>query len=222
MTGLTPQYLRDPIPPPRSHLYGTSSTNDLHPMRCKTQRFQNSFYPNAVNCWNDIGPDIRKLDTLNSFKSTLNGIIRPKCRSIFNIHSPDLKYLYQLRGGLSQLSAHKFRHKFRHTFENVPSPTCLCSTGAETTEHFLLYCPIFNTHRKRLMEIVNPIIFKIMTKRLHEPQHEQHDPTRPNTKTTRPNTKTTRPNTKATPAYTSQHEPTRPKHEPTRPNTDMY
>ena len=157
MTGLTPQYLRDPIPPPRSHLYGTSSTNDLHPMRCKTQRFQNSFYPDAVNCWNDIGPDIRKLDTLNSFKSTLNGIIRPKCKSIFNIHSLDLKYLYQLRGGLSQLSAHKFRHKF----ENIPSPTCLCSTGAETTEHFLLYCPIFNTHRKRLMETVNPIIFKL-------------------------------------------------------------
>ena len=119
MTGLTPQYLRDPVPPQRSHLYGTSSTNDLHPMRCKTQRFQNSFYPNAVNCWNDIGPDIRKLDTLNRFKSTLNGIIRPTCKSIFNIHSSNLKYLFQLRGGLSPLNAHKFRHKFEHTKFNM-------------------------------------------------------------------------------------------------------
>ena len=41
---LTPQYLRDPIPSPRSHLYGTSNTNDLHPMHCRTQRFQNSFF----------------------------------------------------------------------------------------------------------------------------------------------------------------------------------
>ena len=157
MTGLTPQYLRDPVPPQRSHLYGTSSTNDLHPMRCKTQRFQNSFYPNAVNCWNDIGPDIRKLDTLNRFKSTLNGIIRPTCKSIFNIHSSNLKYLFQLRGGLSPLNAHKFRHKF----ENTPSPTCSCGTGAETTEHFLLSCPIFSTHRQRLMETVNPIVLKL-------------------------------------------------------------
>ena len=123
MTGLTPQYLRDPVPPPRSHLYGTSSTNDLHPMRCRTQRFQNSFYPDAVNCWNEIGPDIRKLDTLKSFKSNLTGIIKPN--------------------------------------EDTPNASCLCSTGAETTDHFLLFCPIFKAHREKLMDTVNPIVSRL-------------------------------------------------------------
>ena len=75
---LTPQYLRDPVPSPRSHLYGTSNTNDLHPMYCRTQRFQNSFIPDAVKCWNNIGPEIRKIDSLSCFKSTLTQIIKPK------------------------------------------------------------------------------------------------------------------------------------------------
>ena len=157
MNELIPQYLVDPVPAPRSHLYGTSTTNDLHPMRCRTQRFQNSFYPNAVNCWNDIGPDIRKLETPKCFKSTLTKIIKPEKRSIFNIHSPQLKYLYQLRGGLSPLKAHKCRHKFSDT----PNPTCLCSSGVESTEHFLLRCPIFNAHRQTLLETINPIIAKL-------------------------------------------------------------
>ena len=111
--------------------------------------------PDAVNCWNDIGPDIRKLDRLNYFKSTPTRIIKPKKKSIFN--SPSLKHLYQLRGGLSPLKAHKFRHNFVDT----PSSTCLCGITAESTEHFLLHCPIFNAHRQKLFEVVNPIIAKL-------------------------------------------------------------
>ena len=157
MTGLTPQYLRDPVPSARHHLYGTSNTNDLHPMRFRTQRFQNSFYPNAVNCWNDIGPEIRKLDTLKSFKAKVRGIIKPEGKNVFNIHSSNLKYLFQLRAGLSPLKAHKFKHNFNDT----PSASCPCSTGDETTEHFLLSCPLFKTHREKLMETIDPLISKL-------------------------------------------------------------
>ena len=116
----------------------------------------------ALSC--NLYADIRrKHNVLNSTEISCmldndrHGIIRPACKSIFNIHSSNLKYLFQLRGGLSPLNAHKFRHKF----ENTPSPTCSCATGAETTEHFLLSCPIFSTHRQRLMETVNPIVLKL-------------------------------------------------------------
>ena len=87
-------------------------------MRCKTQRFQNSFYPDAVKCWNNIGPEIRKLNTLNSFKAKLNGIIKPECKSVFKIHNSHLRYLFQLRLGLSQLKDHKFKHKFKYKFKH--------------------------------------------------------------------------------------------------------
>lgn len=97
MNGLTPQYLLDPVPPEKNtHLYGTSCTNNLHPMMCRAQRFKIYFYPNAVVCWNNIGPEIRNLSTLTFFRSKL-------IRIIFNIHNHDLKYLYQLRVELSAL-----------------------------------------------------------------------------------------------------------------------
>ena len=149
--------MRDPVPSHRSHLYGTSNTNDLHPVRCRTQRFQNSFFPDAVKCWNNIGPDIRKLESLSSFKSTLTKIIKPKKKSTFNVHKSSLKFLYQLRGGLSSLKAHKFRHKF----DDTPNPFCSCGTEVESTRHFLLHCPIFNTHRNKLFEDINPIVRKL-------------------------------------------------------------
>ena len=92
---------------------------------------------------------------LNStFKTSLTGMIVPEEKSIFNILSQDLKYLYQLRVGLSPLKAHKYRHNFLDT----PSDTCMCTLGPESTIHYLLYCPFFNAHRNELMKIVRPIL----------------------------------------------------------------
>ena len=65
-----------------------------------------------------------------------------------------MKYLYQLRGGLSSLKA----HKFRHNFDDTPNPTCPCGTAAESTQHFFFHCPIFDTHRDKLLEDINPFI----------------------------------------------------------------
>ena len=154
MHGLTPQYLVDPVPPLRRHLYGTSIRNELHPMRWETRRFKNSFYPDTVNSWNDIGPDLRQTDKISAFKSALTGMIVPEEKSIFKIRHKDLRYLYQLRVGLSPLRAHKFRHNFRDTSNEM----CTCQSGIESTSHFLLYCPLFNDQREVLKDAVQPII----------------------------------------------------------------
>ena len=84
-------------------------------------------------------------------------IIKPEKKSTFNIHSPNLRHLFQLRGGLSALKAHKYRHKFKDT----PSDACICGNGSESTVHFLLLCPLFNTFRKSLLETINPIITQL-------------------------------------------------------------
>ena len=48
MNGLTPQYLLDPIPMPRRHLFGRRITNDLYQFSWKNKRFLHSFYPDSV------------------------------------------------------------------------------------------------------------------------------------------------------------------------------
>ena len=73
------------------------------------------------------------------------------------MHEPDgIRHIFQLRVGLSPLRAHKKHHKFADT----PDDGCRCGTGIETTEHFLVNCPLFKTQRESLFSYVNPIISK--------------------------------------------------------------
>ena len=48
--------------------------------------------------------------------------------------------------------------KKRHNFIDTPNDECSCGTGKETTEHFLLKCPLFTDHRQTLLSMVNPKI----------------------------------------------------------------
>ena len=158
MNGLTPKYLLHPIPMPRRHLFGRHITNDLYKVNCRNKRFLNSFYPDSINCWNELDPDTRKIETLSRFKSAILKTIKPQKRSIFRIHDPTgIRYIYQLRVGLSPLKHHKKRHRFLDT----PNDTCLCGTGIETTDHFLVACPLFRMQRDRLLSVVTPIISKL-------------------------------------------------------------
>ena len=59
-----------------------------------------------------------------------------------------------LRVGLSKLRHHKKRHNFLDT----PSDTCLCKNGVEDTDHYLMYCPFYNTYRADLKSKVSAVI----------------------------------------------------------------
>ena len=108
MNGHTPQYLVDPIPKPRRHLFGRHYTNDLYKIHCRTKRFLSSFYPDSIKCWNELGPEMRQSESISGFKQKILKIIQPAKQSIFKIHDPHgIKYIYQLRVGLSPLRYHK-------------------------------------------------------------------------------------------------------------------
>ena len=81
---------------------------------------------------------------------------RPVGKSVLGIHDPSLRYLFQLRLGLSSLRSHKVRYGFADT----PSKFCLCRRGAEDTRHFLLLCPFYNSKRDALKKSVNEILVK--------------------------------------------------------------
>ena len=158
MNGLTPQYLLDPIPMPRRHLFGRYATNDLYQFSCRNLRFLRSFYPDSVIAWNNLDPDTRKIETISQFKSKLLALIKPNCRSIFNLHDPEgVKHIYQLRVGLSPLNHHKKNHNFKDT----PIDICRCGNGIESTEHFLLNCLLYTNARKGFFTSINSLTTKI-------------------------------------------------------------
>ena len=115
------------------------------------------FFPDAISVWNNIISNFEYLPTFGRVKSHLIPLFRPKLRSIFDLHdSIYLRHLFQLRVGLSYLRYHKLRHNYADT----PSDICICQRGFEDTSHFLLFCPLYITHREILTARVNEILRK--------------------------------------------------------------
>ena len=76
-------------------------------------------------------------------------------KGLFNIHDPNgIKWIFQLRVGLSPLKSHKKSHGFKDTENDL----CDCLLNVESTEHFLLKCPNYLEHRRKLFETVNQIL----------------------------------------------------------------
>ena len=151
--GKTPKYLRDCLPPNRNVVLNLP--NVFQEFRTRTDRYAGSFFPNAITLWNNFISSFPNFPTFLELKNHLISLFRPKSNSIFGIHDPiSLRYLFQLRVGLSKLRHHKKRHNFLDT----PSDTCLCKTGVEDTDHYFIHCPFYNTHRVDLKSKVSTII----------------------------------------------------------------
>ena len=84
----TPEYLKSPIPPPKTHLYGNRSDNVLRGIFCGTNRYKKSFYPHSIQAWNDIGPDLRQAVSLSVFKTNILKLIRPPKNDTFGVYDP--------------------------------------------------------------------------------------------------------------------------------------
>ena len=148
---LTPSYLYDKLPQTRRPFL----ENVFREIKFKTNRYGNSFYPNAISLWNIIITHFDHFPTRNTLKEHITSLIRPSIKGIINIHDPEgLRYLFQLRVGLSPLRCHKKRHNFVDT----PSDICLCNKGIESTSHFLLSCLLYDIPRVALVNSVNEVL----------------------------------------------------------------
>ena len=60
-----------------------------------------------------------------------------------------------MRVNFSDLKAHRFKHRF-----NCDSPECNCDTGEESTEHYLILCPLFSVQRRNLLNDLTAILIE--------------------------------------------------------------
>ena len=113
------------------------------------------FSPDSIKCWNIAGVDNNSIASIATFKKSIINLIRPSVKSTFGIHDPvGLKFLYQLRVGLSPLKCHKKQHNFIDTLID----RCDCRCAPETSTHFLLYCDLHMGHRITLLSSVSNIL----------------------------------------------------------------
>ena len=149
VNGLTPKYLTP-------HITVSSSlrnkSNLLNNISVRTKRYKKTFYPSCIFSWNQILSFKQRIATNTAqFKAGLIVKVKPKKTDNFGVcFKNDLKYLYQLRVGLSALKMHKFSHNFTDT----ESVQCPFNDGNEDNFHFLLECKKFFNQRKILFNSV--------------------------------------------------------------------
>ena len=81
-------------------------------------------------------------------------LVRPTKKSIFGVHDIEgVRLLTRLRVQFCDLCEHRFRHRFHGS-----NPMCLCQTGIEDNEHFLLHCPRDINYRRDLLDCVSNIV----------------------------------------------------------------
>ena len=123
-------------------------------------RVKHKYFPSAVLEWNELDSFIWNSETFILFKKLILEFIRPKAKSIFNIHNPmDIKYLTRWRLGFSHLKEHKFKHNSQDSVDSF------CSFGIETesTKHFLRHYANFSVQRKALFDKLTELNIDVLT-----------------------------------------------------------
>ena len=114
-----PCYLKNKLPRFRRPLYSQNNINTFHGIRCKTDRYMNSFFPNGINSWNNVISYFNNIPSVDIFKKTFYLLFAQRKKSIFGIHEPfGLRNLFQVRVGLSSLRYDKIRHNFIDTLSD--------------------------------------------------------------------------------------------------------
>ena len=162
----TPSFLKDKLPRHRRPLYSQNNNlNTFHEIRCRSSRYMGSFSPDAITAWNNVITHFENIPSINRPHFILDSSEK---KNIFSIHDPlGLRYLLQLRVGLSFLRY----HKKCHNFIDIPSDICLCNHRIEDTNHFLFLCPFFALHRATLASSVIQILQKYNLNHLGNQSH---------------------------------------------------
>ena len=152
---LTPEYLRENLPRIRDPTPRNNNLTLYNEFSCKSMRYQNSFFPDSVKSWNNVGVDFSISPTIGHFKKNIYDLIRPHPKSVYGIHDPlGLKYLFQVRVGLSALKCHKKKHNFIDT----PNDWCECRASPEDVDHFLFSCHLHALPRIDLCSSVSNLL----------------------------------------------------------------
>ena len=82
--------------------------NVFQEFQCRTNRYSYSYFPNATSIWNKMISDFEHMPSFEELKNHLIILFRPSMKSTFGIHDPlHLRFIFQLRVGLSPLKSHK-------------------------------------------------------------------------------------------------------------------
>ena len=150
------------MPVLRIAVQNTRSTEPYIPFKFQNQQFSKSFFPHMTNLYNALSPTLRNCD-ISDFKTELKAKLKPTKNKHFNrgVSKFSNSLHTQLRVGRSYLAAHGFSIGLNN------SDKCAC-LKQETTEHFLISCPIYTNQRTKMFNEISLLLPKFSRLTLKE------------------------------------------------------
>jgi len=153
-----PDYVTDLLTDSRHTATGlrlrNAHTLSIPPFRLSS--YQRSFVPATIRLWNTLPEPLQTTQSRPEFARLVwqrFGSPSPPAHFSLGSKSGNTHHT-RLRVGHSTLNAHLF--KIQHT--STPSPACTCGYDYEDTRHFILFCPLYNNLRLRLLSSVRTLV----------------------------------------------------------------
>ena len=136
ISGLTPNYLKDSLPPLVSDINPYHRRNPLerYTPRCRLSLYQDSFFPSTTAAWNNLPDKIKTISSASQFKQQL---------AINDVRVPTYYYCFdriaeiihcKIRLEMSDLKGDLFK---RHLTDDK---TCDCGFFEENARHYFFDC----------------------------------------------------------------------------------
>ena len=125
--------------------YNIRSGNDLQVPRARSTAHQNSFLPSTCKAWNRLPPETKWATSTEEFKEKLKGTTE-LTPPYYNDGERKQQVVHcQLRVRNANLNGNLYAKGM------AESPECICGEREETTEHYLLHCPLFHRERCKML-----------------------------------------------------------------------
>jgi hypothetical protein len=118
--------------------------------RTSSQAHYRSFLPATIKKWNDLSEELRCIPSAEEFKEALRPVKQYTPAQYLTGDRKTQILLCRLRVGNADLNLNLYDRNLE------PSPTCLCGAPEESTEHFLLDCPDYDSERIDLQNNIGP------------------------------------------------------------------
>ena len=152
--GLLPSYHKDYLIPCdnlRTYLTQSSTQKRIKTFPARTKIFESSFFPHCAEAWGNLSEELRNINSINTFKTSILNFVTPRENSVFEVHVINgVKLLTSLRLDFSHLN----EHKFQHNFHDIINPMYSCSKEPETTLLYLLRCGLYSIYRLELLNYI--------------------------------------------------------------------
>ena len=151
LNNITPLYLSSLVPQSISNIsrYNLRNSNDLQTINARSNQYFSSFLPSSVRAWNNLSPEERQHESINSFKCFLQKDKTTVPKHYYTGCRKGQILLARLRTNCSSLNFDLF-------VKNISdSPLCHCGS-IENAQHFFFHCSFYQAQRNELINAISP------------------------------------------------------------------